>query len=95
MAPHQWSEGTSRHDWLHSRGATYQESLRTKTKVSFLEKLYHDWFQTYHWSLSNKEEPIPGAVYPEPTDGAGMLKKNINIVAKKDVCTIRRITAPN
>jgi hypothetical protein len=85
MAPKQWSEGTSRHKWLHERGPQYQAALHAKTKTGFLEKLYHDWFDTYHWSLSNSTEPDPNMVFIEPIDEAKILEKNQIIVAKKEV----------
>ena len=77
MAPRQWSEGTSRNEWLHSRGLAYQEAVLAKTKVSFLEKLFHDWFEKYHWSLDNKTQPDPTVLYVEPIGEAEILKKKM------------------
>jgi hypothetical protein len=89
MAPQQWSEGTSRHKWLHNRGPAYQKAIHAKTKVAFLEKLFHDWFEIYHWSLDNKTEADSKAVYLEPILESDILLKNKIIVAKKDVrCTL-------
>jgi hypothetical protein len=88
MAPRQWSEGTSRHLWLHERGPAYQEAIHAKTKVAFLDKLYRDWFEKYHWSLDNKTEADPTAVYIDPIDEDGILKKNQAIVAKKEACLL-------
>jgi hypothetical protein len=85
MAPRQWSESTSRHEWLSDRGPSYTAAVHLKTKVAFLEKMYHDWFEKYHWSLSDRTEADPEAVYIEPTQEHEILEKNKIIVAKKQV----------
>ncbi|KAF9503751.1 hypothetical protein BS47DRAFT_1369300 [Hydnum rufescens UP504] len=84
MAPRPWSEGTSRHQWLDSHSPAYHESIHTKTKISFLEKVYHDWFEKYHWSLDVRTELDPIMVYVEPTLEAEILKKNKAIVTSKE-----------
>jgi hypothetical protein len=85
MAPRPWSDGTSRDEWLHSRGAAYREAVHTKTRVTFLEKIYHDWFEKYHWSLDNKTEPDPAIIHVEPVLESEILVKNKTIVLKKEV----------
>jgi hypothetical protein len=75
MAPPEWAEGTSWLDWLHQCGPSYQVAACRKTKVSFLERLYHNWFEKYHWSLDVKTEPNPTMVYIEPVDEETILKK--------------------
>ncbi|KAF9512231.1 hypothetical protein BS47DRAFT_1363252 [Hydnum rufescens UP504] len=84
MAPPQWAEGTSRLNWLHQHGPLYQAAVHGKTKVPFLERLYHDWFEEYHWSLDIRAEPNPMMVYIEPMDEEGILRKNKAIIFRKE-----------
>ncbi|KAF9513216.1 hypothetical protein BS47DRAFT_1362561 [Hydnum rufescens UP504] len=84
MAPPQWAQNTSWLNWLHQHGLGYRVAVSSKTKVAFLEKLYHNWFETYHWSLDVNLEPDPTTVYIEPVDEEGILKKHKVIVLRKE-----------
>ncbi|KAF9502888.1 hypothetical protein BS47DRAFT_1369938 [Hydnum rufescens UP504] len=75
MAPPQWAEGSSKNDWLNEHGPSYQQALYSKTKVAFLEQVFHDWFEKYHWSLGHKEEANPNATYLSLSTRRGFLKE--------------------
>ncbi|KAF9515802.1 hypothetical protein BS47DRAFT_1360761 [Hydnum rufescens UP504] len=84
LAPKEWSMDTSRHDWLHSRGPMYTIAVHAKTKVAFLEKMYHDWFEKYHWNLDIDKEPNPEDIFIEPIDEEGILQKNKSIILREE-----------
>ena len=85
MAPRGWAADTTRKSFLDDRGSQYQLAVDSNTKIAFFEKLYHDYFNIYHWSLKDTDEPVPDTVYTEPTAEDALSEKEAIISKKKQV----------
>jgi hypothetical protein len=95
MAPRGWAAITTRKSFLDDRGPQYQLAVDGNTKTAFFEKLYHDYFNIYHWSLKDTDEPVPGAVYAEPITNDAIAEKETIISKKKQVCVVYTSTQNN
>jgi hypothetical protein len=82
-----WAALTSRKAFLDSYGEDFSKANGKKAKDDFFTKFYEDYFEKYHWSLDDKVEPAPGAVYNEPQTPAGLEAKEKVITEKKEVRT--------
>ena len=86
MAPRGWApKGNSRHDWLHGRAADFHEALNLGIKDQWLTKTTREWFETYHWRLTDDVEPVAGAVYPNAVTDAEITRMNATMKAKIEV----------
>lgn len=66
MAPKGWAALTSRKVWFESKINAYIRAKAAGTLESWWAGTLDEFFIKYHWSLSDEEEPVTGAVYVEP-----------------------------
>lgn len=89
MAPRGWAALSSRKTWLDAHREGYVLARASNSLEGWYAKFFHDYFDLYHWSLQDNEEPDPGRTYTEPdshdTDAMSLKMDKIN--ARKDVCS--------
>jgi hypothetical protein len=85
MAPQGWVTDMTQKTFLDEQGVQDQLAAENNTKGAFFEKLYHNYFNIYHWSLQDTDEPVPGMLYTVPTAFKEIAKKEAIILKKKQV----------
>ncbi|KAF9510302.1 hypothetical protein BS47DRAFT_1396045 [Hydnum rufescens UP504] len=88
-----WAALTSRKAFMDSYGKEYFRShqLGQKARDDFFHKFFHDYFQKYHWSLGDKDEPSPDSTYIEPETQEGLNAKDKLIHNKKELYYNKKI----
>ncbi|KAF9516230.1 hypothetical protein BS47DRAFT_1360426 [Hydnum rufescens UP504] len=82
-----WAALTSRKAFMDSYSNEFIRShqLGKKVKDEFFCKFFRNYFEKYHWSLSNKDELSPDSTYIEPETQEGVNAKEKLIHDKKEV----------
>lgn len=90
MPPRGWTGHTSRRAFLDGYLDAYETSKKDSSDLEkFMLKVVAAYFKRYHWSLTDKEEPIEGHEYSEPdADDTDALNKKKEIIDKKTTVSL-------